>query len=281
MPSPFPGMDPYLESPDIWPDFHNRLATQLTVDLNGALPPPFYARLEMRPEIGVVDEGGASRRIVPDVAVMRRPPRASDSSVAVAEAPRRVSSPSLSVSIQIEPHRHLFVEIRDPLRGHELVTLIEIVSPSNKRPGADRRSYIQKQGEILDSNASLIELDLLRTGQRLLPHPRLEEFIGKIDPAPDYLLLVNRGWLRIGATTDYQVYAVQIRDALPCISVPLRQGLDEVALDLQYALLRAYDGGPYRRALDYDRPPDPPLPGERAAWAEGLLLDAGLRVVTR
>ena len=53
MPSPFPGMDPYLEAPSIWPDFHHKLAAELSTELNGSLPSPYYARLEMRQELGI------------------------------------------------------------------------------------------------------------------------------------------------------------------------------------------------------------------------------------
>ncbi len=278
MPSPFHGMDPYLEAPDIWPDLHDSLASEIRAVLNASLPTPFYARLEMRPEVGIVEEGGTSRRIVSDVAVVRPPPRGQGPQAAVAEAPRRTISPSSSVTIRVEPHRHLFVEVRDPARGHELVTMIEIVSPSNKRRGADRRSYSQKQGEVLDSSANLIELDFHRGGQRLLPHPLLEEYVDQLEPPPDYLVLVNRGWLRIGAATDFQVFSILITDPLPCIPVPLRQGIEEVPLDLQFVFTRAYNAGPYRRgAVDYERPAEPPLQGERVTWAERLLREAGLR----
>ena len=74
MPSPFPGMDPYLEAPDIWPDFHDALAGEIRGALNQTLPAPYYARLEMRPEVGIVEDGGYTRRIVPDVALVRRSP---------------------------------------------------------------------------------------------------------------------------------------------------------------------------------------------------------------
>src|SRR5690349_11532214 len=74
MSSPFPGMDPYLEAPDIWPDFRDAFAGEIRAELNQTLPAPYYARLEMRPEVGIVEDGGYQRRIVPDVAVVR-PPR--------------------------------------------------------------------------------------------------------------------------------------------------------------------------------------------------------------
>src|SRR6266542_250856 len=109
MPSPFPGMDPYLEAPDIWPDVHEALATEIRAVLNALLPMPYYARLELRPE----------------------------------EAPDIIVSEDFGTTVRDEALRHSYIEIRDPTRGHHLVTLIEIVSPSNKRPGADRRAYLQ------------------------------------------------------------------------------------------------------------------------------------------
>lgn len=73
MPAPFPGMDPWLESADIWPDFHDSFAAEIRAFLNRVLPPPYYARLEMRPEIGVVDDSDGAvyrRAVVPDVSVV-------------------------------------------------------------------------------------------------------------------------------------------------------------------------------------------------------------------
>ena len=118
MPSPFPGMDPYLEGPDIWPDFHAAFACELSAFLNQHLPLSSYARLQ--------------RRLVRDG------------------------------SLDDEPLRHNYIEIRDPSRCHHLVTLIEIVSPSCKHAGVSREAYCGKQREVLDGDASLIEIDLLR-----------------------------------------------------------------------------------------------------------------------
>ena len=221
-------MDPYLEATDIWPDFHDALAGEIRGALNQTLPSPYYARLEMRPEVGIVDES--------------------------------------------EPIRHAFVEIRDPTRGHRLITLIEIVSPSNKHPGADRRTYLQKQREVLDSDANLIELDLLRDGDRLLANVILQDAVTNLEPAPDYLVLVNRAWQRLGPTAAYQVFPILLIEPLPCIPVPLREGQEEVLLDLQFVFNRAYDTGPYRRgAVNYESAPLPPLRSEAAAWAEERL----------
>jgi hypothetical protein len=266
-------MDPYLEAPDIWPDLHDALAAEIRGALNQTLPSPYYARLEMRPEVGIVDEGPAARRIVPDVAVVRRPGAETPTGgVAVLDTPRVEISPSVEVTVRSEPLRHAFVEIRDPSRGHRLVTLMEIVSPSNKHPGVDRRTYLMKQREILDSDANLIELDLLREGDRLLANLALQSAVAQLEPSPDYLVLVNRAWQRAGDATAYQIFPILVTEPLPCIPVPLRQDLEEVPLDLQYVFRRAYDSGPYRRgAVDYGSPPRSPLRGEAVAWAEERL----------
>jgi hypothetical protein len=219
MPSPFPGMDPYLESPDIWFDFHHSFAVEISAELNHVLPQNYYARLGERPEMG--DDA---------------------------------------------PLRHLFVEIRDAKRGHALITLIEIASPSNKRPGADRRTYKAKQREILESDASLIEFDLLRAGQPLVAAPAIRESAVKSEPRLDYMVTVNRAWQR-GAKLVFELFPVRLDESLPCIPVPLREKEQETVLNLQFVFDQAYDGGPYARgAVDYDAPPDPVVRTELAQW---------------
>ncbi len=274
MPSPFPGMDPYLEAPDTWPDFHDALAAEIRGELNRVLPRHYYARLEMRPEIGIVGDE-TPRRIVPDVAIVKpRSPAAAaarEGGVALLEEPRVASSPSVWMRIPNEPLRHHFVEIRDAARGHVLVTLIEIASPTNKRPGPDRRAYMAKQQEILGSDTSLIELDLLRGGQSLIGGPSVVEAAAHLEPRPDYLVFVSRAWQR-GAELQYQLFPIRLDERLPCIDVPLREDETEPPLDLQYVFQRAYDGGPYSRgAVDYDHPPDPPVRPDLSDWMKAHL----------
>ncbi len=252
MPSPFPGMDPYLEAPDIWPDLHEALAGELRAELNLLLPQPYYARLEVRPEVGIVDDAGTARRIVPDVAVIKsRDAPTAPATVTVSDR-RATISASVEVIVASEALRHQVVEIRDASRGHKLITLIEIVSPSNKRAGVDRRAYLCKQREVLESDASLVEIDLLRAGERLLPNAELEAYLVGLAPQPAYLVMVNRAWCRLGVEMAYQLFAVSLREILPCIAIPLRAGEDEVTLDLQWIFNQTYDRGPYRRgAVDY------------------------------
>lgn len=268
MRSPFPGMDPYLESPAIWPDLHDRLATEISIQLNRVLPQPYYARMQMRPEIGIATEGVRGSRILPDVAVVKA--SAADStpgSVAVLEGPRVDVSRSLNVKIFREPLRHHFVEIRDSRHDHALVTLIEIVSPSNKRRGVDRDSYERKQQEVLHSDANLVEIDLLRTGDRIYANLFLADFVGQIEPPPDYVVLVNRAFRRADREFDYEVFPIGLRDILPCVGMPLRPHVAEVPLDLQYVFDRVYEGGPYvRGAVDYGQPPEPDVQPADAEW---------------
>ena len=278
MPSPFPGMDPYLEAPDIWPDLHEALASEMRAELNLLLPQPYYARLEVRPEVGIVDDAGTARRIVPDVAVIK-PSDATTASATVTVSERRATiSASVEVIVAAEALRHQVVEIRDASRGHKLITLIEIVSPSNKRAGVDRRAYLRKQRAVLDSDASLVEIDLLCSGERLLPNAELEAYLGGLDPQPAYLVLVNRAWCRLGVEMAYQLFAVSLREVLPCIAIPLREGEDEVKLDLQWIFNQAYDRGPYRRgAVDYEGDPEPPLDPDDRQWVYQQLREHGFR----
>src|SRR5690606_25824397 len=111
-------------------------------------------------------------------------------------------------------------------------------SPANKRKGPDRQAYEAKQRDVLQSDASLIEIDLLRSGERIYPTLDLKNVIDHIDPPPTYLVLVNRAWRRVGDGLDYQIFPVGLREWLPCIPVPLKREENEVPLDLQYLFQR-------------------------------------------
>jgi hypothetical protein len=266
--SPFPGMDPYLEAPALWPDVHDSLASAIRGLLNTALPAPYYARLETRLELGIVLPGSTQRRIVPDVAVLREA-IARYATTEPVVTPRQVVTPGIGLRVYTEPVRHPMIEVRDPTRGHRLVTLIELVSPANKRPGSDRRTYLSKQSEVLASEANLVEIDLLRDGERLLPYLDLEAFV--FEHPCDYLVLINRARGREGSGMDYTAYPISVREMLPCIPVPLADDDPDLPLDLQVAFQRAYADGPYHRAVDYTTPPQPPLGGEDVEWARAIL----------
>lgn len=126
-----------------------------------------------------------------------------------------------------------------------------------------------------DSDASLIEVDLLRSGRPVVGGLHVQDAASKLDPPPDYLVVVSRAWQR-GANVGHELFPFAVRESLPCIPVPLREGEPEVPLDLQYVLRLSYDIGPYPRgAIDYNLPPDTPLSAEHALWAEQLLREKG------
>lgn len=275
MPSPFPGMDPYLEDPDVWPDFQHHLATFITVDLNNSLPEAYYARVEKRSELGVVLGKAGARHIVPDVIVIRQPLQQPQIAIPVVNIPRTQIIEPVRFLAHSEPLSHHFVEIRDARHNHELVTLIEIVSPSNKGLGPDRQAYERKQRETLNSRSNLIELDLLREGERVLTQPEVAAAVTEL--GGDYLVFINRADGDGGTRAEYELYPIRLVEVLPCIPVPLRPGEADVPLDLQIVVNRAYDGGMYRRLIDYRQPPHPPLTDEQAAWSAQALRAAGLR----
>lgn len=231
MPSPFPGMDPWVESPVVWLDFQNSLANGISSQLNQFLPDRYYALLEIRNEVMW------SAKARPQVS------RVSD----VAE----VAS----------------VRIKDSKRDHEVVTAIEIVSPANKRPGEDRDSYLSKRKQIVESDTSLIEIDLLRDGERAWTEREYASQLTNLDPAPSYLVAVGRSWHR-RLPARYHVFPVPLRDLLPVIPIPLRESEEELSLDLQHIFRRTYESGPYARgAVDYSKPADPPLSDDDSKWA--------------
>lgn len=260
MPSIFPGMDPYLEAPWIWPDFHNSFADEIRRMLNEQLPKQYFAQLEARSEPGI---RAAKRIIAPDVAVIQSvgkhqqlPEATGGAAVALEED---VETPTgIRIEFMDESVTITAVAIRSTQTANEVVTLIEILSPANKRPGADRDHYIQRMQAILaTSTTSLIEIDLLRSGQRTWERSDIiDDYLDDLGSPTEYLVMTSRSWSRSGAN----MYPISIREPLPVIAVPLRQNEPDVRLNLQTAFNRTYDGGPYQRgAVDYSKPPIPPL----------------------
>jgi len=252
---PFPGMDPWLEDPLLWPGVHHALITYARDQLVRKLPAPLYVEIGERV---YVEDPGARRDIVPDAAVVqppRRRPRGPGTSAAIAE-PEALDEPWL-VHVGAVEVTEGFLEIRHPKAGDAVLTVIEVLSPTNKRPGPGRDLYLQKQAEVLRSRASLVEIDLLRAGEpsTACPVERL--------PAGPYRVVVTRGWDR----AHREVYPVQLRDRLPRFALPLRHDLPDVSLDLPALFGQVYENAGYGGRLDYDAEPAPPLPTGDLAWA--------------
>lgn len=261
MPSPFPGMDPYIERPAIWPDFHDSLITCIRAALQPVLRPRYVALAQDR--LFVVE---SDRPIRPDVAVARtsspKPPAGAATAVLEADAPA-------VFELWREEMRQPLIQILEPAAGNRVVTAIEILSPDNKAAGEGRDSYLQKREEYWGAGTSLVEIDLLRVGQ---PTVRVSaENMATLRPWR-YLVAVTRRW-----PSRQEVYAIPLSSRLPRVRIPLAADDQDVILDLQAAFTRCWDEGPYPELLRYEGPPPGNLTPEEVHWCEDMPRQAGLR----
>lgn len=265
MPSPFPGMDPYLEG-EMWQEFHQTLANAIRAQLLPRLAPRYVALLAKRyvmqgADLGIV--GLESPRVIyPDAHVVetREPAvlREGPPGTMVAEPAVELASPMME-EVPLSS-----VEIRDVAK-RRLVTLIEILSPVNKR-GEGACEYNQRRLEILQTQTHLLEIDLLRQGERLV----LE---GQLPPAAYYVFLS-----RTNRRPRTEVWPIGLRDALPTVPVPLLRPDPDVPLDLQAAVRACFELVGYERLLDYTKPPPPPpLSEPETSWLADCLHRAGIR----
>lgn len=266
MPSLFPGMDPYLEG-EMWQEFHDRLANQISVQLMPLLAPKYVALLAKRyvfdrPGLGIFDVP-PERTIYPDVHVVAPSGTApaagpGDANIAVAEPPVELPNP-IPEEVPL-----LSVEIRD-VAQRRLVTIIEILSPVNKR-GEGVRDYAERRVELLQTRTHLLEIDLLRGGTRI-------QLLGEPPPASYYVYLS-----RVQRRPYTQIWPIALREPLPAVPVSLLPPDPDVPLDLQAAVKACFDLVGYERLLDYAGPPPPPeLDEDDAAWVDEVLRTAGLR----
>jgi hypothetical protein len=247
-------MDPYLESPAVWPDFHSAFINALREHLVPLVRPRYSVRIEervylefepgtrkapVRPDLTIADRGG------------RSPGRAS-SAVATA-IPVKVAV------VLPEESREVFLVVRD-LAREQVVTVIELLSPANKRsPSAGREVYLEKRNAVLKSPAHLVELDLLRAGARMPMRDPL--------PAGQYHVVVSRRERR----PECDVYSWSLRDRLPAVPVPLAEGDPDVRIDLQAVVDAVYERAGYDYTVDYSGAPAPPLAAGDEEWARERL----------
>jgi hypothetical protein len=261
MKSPFPGMDPWLESH--WGDVHSSLAIYTRDELQPQLPPDLRARVE---EYVSVESDELTGGFYPDVRVVERP---STAGTQAAEAGAVAVAEPLVVPLSLEPETIRGVRIVDYSSGHRVITAIEFLSPANKLRTDGREAYRRKRREILAGGAHLIEIDLLRAGPYTLAVPE--------DALPsEYTVPYRVAVVRCGERACGEVYRVSLRESLPRIRVPLRVTDRDVVLDLQSVVDKAYANGGYDD-LDYAADPRPPLTGDDAVWADELLRQAGRR----
>jgi hypothetical protein len=255
MSSPFPGMNPYLEDPDIWPDFHGSFLMELRTKLNQSLPKGYVARWD---RYVWVDEDGDERLLgKPDVFVSETGSQpAASTGTALLSVPATVTLPTF------EAKGKPFIRIVEA-RGKRVVTVIEMLSPANKSRGVDHEAYLVKRQEYLQSGTNLVEIDLLRGGQRAPVE-------GSHAPC-DYCILVSRAVEFPSAS----IWRLTIRDPLPRIPIPLDPGVEDVWIALQECFEPVCERGRYEEDIDYGEPPPSPVMSEEdVAWVRELLAAA-------
>jgi len=260
MPNPFPGMNPYLESPDFWPEVHHLLISILQESLVPQLVPKYRVAIEKR----IYEIKGEQSLLVgiPDVSIQRNPIPRKSSTSNVAVATRTTESLKIRLAM-FEEVREGYLEVID-LATKEVVTVIEVLSPANKPSGKGREMYEEKRDKVFGSRTNFVEIDLLRGWE---PLPVLD------DIAASYRILVSRGNERPLA----DLYLFNIPDVIPSFSLPLRSPDVEPIVDLQALLNTVYDRAGYDFTLDYTAELVPPLSETDAVWADALLEERGLK----
>ena len=249
MRSPFPGMDPYLEHPSLWPDVHNSLIAAIRDSLSPRLAPKYYVRLERRTYLLSPDDLTFVGRL--DLAVL--PSMSSESGRQNALPLAAAGAVEVLLSIPDEVGEN-YLEVHEVTTGR-VVTVMELLSPANKLYAKGREEYIEKRRHILSSRTHLVEIDLLRAGE---PMPTEA---GRV--ASDYRILVSRARTRPRAL----LYPFNLRDAIPTFDLPLLPGDEEPPVELGTIFHALYERARYDLSLDYSQPPVPPVRDEDATWA--------------
>ena len=255
MSNPFPGMNPYLENPELWPEVHNWIIIAIAESLVSQLRPKYRVAVEKR-VYQMTDENTVLVGI-PDVSVSNSTKTQDDSSnIAVASPPAKPVNVTLSMPEEV---REGYLEVREVGTG-EVVTVIEVLSPKNKRAGEGRNAYQQKRQKILTSLSHLVEIDLLHSGK---PMPILENERIK----SNYRILVSRSEYRPQA----ELYPFELQETIPSFPLPLRQGDREPIVNLQELINGVYERAGFDLAIDYTRFSVPPLTETDAIWVKELL----------
>ncbi len=246
-----------MEDPLLWRDVHTPLIVYLRAQLQTLLRRSYIAAIERRSYVE-----GLNWAVSSDLSIRKRrhPAMRAGGVATVAE----VDTPMVAEIEDLELHES-YIVIRDVREMQGVVTLIEVVSPTNKRAGPGRESYLEKQREVLARSANLVEIDLLRGGRHVVALPA---WAAGRETYYDYIVSINRA---IGDRKRFEFYPCQLRERLPRIVVPLAEGDKDVPLDLQAGLARVYEAGVYEEQANYEKPCRPLLSCADNEWAEELL----------
>ena len=257
MTSPFPGMDPYIEACGLWGDFHDNLIGELQRTLAATLPPRYVTRIRERTYIEWIDPQADQPQTVPfEPDVSLRLGGSDRESQAGAVAVLTAPSPAVLMHALVEvEYRELFLEILELDPQRRLVTAIEVLSPTNKRPGTvGWQQYENKRRVFLQGHANFVEIDLLRGGRRRGMRERWPD-------SPYYLLAMKKQ-----EASACRVWPAFVTAPLPEIAVPLAPPDNDMTLPLQPLVDAIYARSRYQADIDYSRPLEPPLPPDESRW---------------
>ena len=258
-------MDPFLEVS--WHDLHAALITYIRDQLQDDLPADLRAQINERVILQQDEEVPPRPGTYPDVAVAR----AGEGGVAV--APRVAIEDSEAVPdliVQddyVGPEAETYIEIVNAATGSQVITVIELLSPTNKLPGKGRDSYLAKQATYLEAGVQLAEIDLTRGGDRRAVMTKLAQELPQ--PHPAFLALIHRT-SRHTHQLQREYYQLPMEKPLKPIRIPLRSGDADVILRLQPLVELAYKKGRYG-SLDYSQRLTPPLSYAEQAFLEQCL----------
>lgn len=256
MPSPFPGMDPFLEDPMYWPDVHASLISAIRDELVTEMSPDFFVRIEERVYITHPTDDPGYAALIPDVVVVAGRPQPAQPSATAGV----MIAPFVEVERIMEPEIHdRYLSVYDR-RSHQVITVIELLTPTNKmKNSCGREMLLDKRKALTNAGASYLEIDLLRGGERD------EDLLGH----SDYLITLQRR-----GRDKLQVWYAGLRDPLPTVAVPLRPPYADVPLALQRILNETYDRARYGDSVDYiDTPPPPALKTPDLLWVRRQLAE--------
>lgn len=253
MRSPFPGMHPYIEACHLWDDFHHDLISEMKRALARVLPDRYVVRAGERSYVALTTKQGPDEfRMHSDVSVARK---AGSESAAQASAATALVETKAETSIPITMHamvrtefREGYLEIREAHGDRQVVTSIEVLSPSNKRIGSEGWfEYLRKRQACLTGHVNFVEIDLLRRGRRM---PMEDE----CPDSPYYLLVCRKS-----EAPRCQVRPASATQPLPTIGIPLLPPDPDVPLSLQPLIDAIYECSQYSVDIDYRQPIQPPL----------------------
>jgi hypothetical protein len=259
MKSPFPGMDPFIESARLWEEFHYHFVADIASLLANAVPPQYLVKTGERAYIVLLDaeeENGKTEHLIkPDAGIGVSRGVKTQPATATQEPRTETDTDIITLrSLASESFRESFVEIYSEPPERELVTCIEVLSPTNKRFGSEGWDlYLRKRQAMLLGQANFVEMDLLRGGRKM---PML-------DPWPEcpYTILASRRQ----RAPHCRVWKAYMHKPLPAIKVPLLADDPQVPLELQPIVDSIYRRFHYDKQIDYGKPCSPPLTTDETA----------------